>query len=101
MEGLRKLGEKLESAAGLPHSPRSAAAKSKAAAAGTPEWATSEHYPGPAAAPRVYPDDTAALPPKAEAAPKHRIDLNKMSPRAQAIMQEVGHELEESTHIIT
>lgn len=46
MEGLRKMGEKLESAVGLPHSQPSAAAQSKAAAAaGAPEWATSEHYP--------------------------------------------------------
>ncbi|KAL4418672.1 hypothetical protein ABPG77_002935 [Micractinium sp. CCAP 211/92] len=100
MDGLRKMGEKLESAVGLPHSPR-ASAKSKGAA-GAPDWATSEHYPAPTVQPRVYPDD-AAPPPQVErsASSKHRIDLNKMSPRAQAIVQEVGHELEESTRVIT
>lgn len=61
---MRKAGELLEDALGLggPGSPRRSAQAAQAAgttAAGPPEWASSEHYPGqPSSAPRVYPDDS-------------------------------------------
>ncbi|PRW44602.1 hypothetical protein C2E21_6671 [Chlorella sorokiniana] len=110
MDPLRHSGEWLESAMGLPHSPRhgstapSAAAAGKAAA-GTPDWAAPNvHYPGEGAKAGVYPDDSAptaaAKAATSGTASGPKFDLAKMSPRAKAITEEVGRELEESPSII-
>ncbi|KAI7839616.1 hypothetical protein COHA_006616 [Chlorella ohadii] len=111
MDPLRRSGQWLESAIGLPHSPRhgSAAAGSAAAAKptpGTPDWAApGAHYPGEGAKARVYPDDSATASAAKAAggtasAAGHKFSLEKLSPRAKAITEEVGRELEESPSII-
>lgn len=46
MEGLRKVGEKIEDVAGLPHHPHPRQPAAAAAPAGEPDWATHDHYPG-------------------------------------------------------
>lgn len=50
MDPLRRSGEWIESAMGLPHSPRaSGAAAAAGKPAGTPDWAAPDaHYPGEA-----------------------------------------------------
>jgi hypothetical protein len=70
MDAMRKAGEALESATGLPHHPHGRGAPAHGAGGGAagatavsgpPEWATSDHYPGEGAHPaaRYYPDDAA------------------------------------------
>jgi hypothetical protein len=68
MDAMRKAGEALESATGLPHHPHGRGAPAHGAggaaastASGPPEWATSDHYPGEGARPaaRYYLDDAA------------------------------------------